>query len=278
MHLTFESHFDLPRGPVAGGGGWMTSGVTGSRTLPDNKEGEYYSDASVGADPFSVENGVLTITARPGENPEGLPFNSGMLTTYGTFSQRYGYFEMRARLPVGTGLWPAFWLLLDSGDWPPEIDVMEQPGKDPHVIYVGTHSAAGGPNVAAIRAIRVADTSRQFHVYGMNWQKNEMTWYFDGKPVFRRKTPADMHTPMHLLINLAVGRAGQLAWAADALDRVSSLLQSGLSAGLRPLKSWLFPFRHRRRRDTLGNAWVCAGFRYVGRRGYENDPSRRTTQ
>lgn len=208
MHLTFESHFDQPGGLARSTGDWMTTGPGGWRTLGDNKEAQYYSDASVGTDPFSVRDGMLTITASRGKNPERLPFNSGMLTTYRSFNQLYGYFEMRAQLPGGTGLWPAFWLLPVDGRWPPEIDVMEQLGSEPQTIFVGTHSTAGGPNVATTTAIHVAATNSTFHVYGMDWQATEITWYFDGKPVFKEPTPADMHTPMYMLINLAVGGRG----------------------------------------------------------------------
>ena len=208
MHLTFESHFDSLDGSSTNDGGWMTTGASGWRTLGDNKEAQYYSDASVGINPFSVRDGVLTITASRGKNPEGLPFNSGLLTTYRSFNQLYGYFEMRARLPAGAGLWPAFWLLPADGSWPPEIDVMEQLGSEPHTIFVGTHSGVGGPNVATTTAIHVADTNRAFHVYGLDWQETEITWYFDGDSVFKEPTPADMHTPMYLLINLAVGGRG----------------------------------------------------------------------
>ena len=58
---------------------------------------------------LSVSSGMLHISAaaRPGD---GLPYTSGTITTRGKFSQQYGYFEMRARVPQGQGLWPAFWL------------------------------------------------------------------------------------------------------------------------------------------------------------------------
>ncbi len=208
MHLTFTSHFEELGNPSAGNRGWMTTGPRGWRTLEANNEAQYYSDASIGTNPFSVRDGVLTITASRGSNPAGLPFNSGMLTTYRSFNQLYGYFEMRAKIPSGAGLWPAFWLLPADGSWPPEIDVVEQLGSQPDTIYVGTHSIDRGENVATTTAVRVRDTSRGFHTYGLDWQATEMVWYFDGTPVFREPTPADMHTPMYLLVNLAVGGEG----------------------------------------------------------------------
>jgi beta-glucanase (GH16 family) len=208
MRLTFESHFSSLRTQAFGEKNWMTTGPTGWRTLQSNREAEYYSDASVGVDPFRVDNGILTITAAPGKNPADLPYNSGMLTTYRLFSQVYGYFEMRAKLPAGAGLWPAFWLSPADRSWPPEIDIMEQLGNDPATIYVGTHSAVGDPNVGTTMPIKVSDTSRGFHVYGLDWEKEEIVWYFDGEPIRRLPTPADMHKPMYILINLAVGGAG----------------------------------------------------------------------
>jgi beta-glucanase (GH16 family) len=208
MHLSFASNFDSFAASSTSESDWMTTGASGWRTLSDNKEAEYYSDASVGADPFSVRDGVLTITASRGTNPGSLPFNSGMLTTYRSFHQLFGYFEMRAELPIGTGLWPAFWLLPVDGGWPPEIDVMEQLGSDSRTIFVGTHSAVGGSNVGTTTAVHVTDTSGAFHRYGLDWEADTITWYFDDKPVFKEPTPADMHTPMYLLVNLAVGGRG----------------------------------------------------------------------
>ncbi len=206
--LVFESDFTTIPGQPADNKGWMSSGPTGWRTLPSNHELEYYSDRSIGFDPFSADKGILTITAQPGRNPANLPYNSGLLTTFRSFSLLYGDFEMKARLPSGNGLWPAFWLLPVDGSWPPEIDVMEQLGNDPTTIYVGTHSAVGGPNVGTTTPIKVADTSKAFHTYGVSWQRDEIVWYFDGQLIHRQPTPADMHKPMYLLINLAIGGKG----------------------------------------------------------------------
>src|SRR5690606_26160267 len=101
---------------------------------------QYYADpAHENYNPFSVSNGVLTITAKPtptGFDADGQPYVSGEITTTkGSsssqdpnslgFSKKYGYFETRVKLPAGKGLWPAFWLIPENGGWPPEYDIFE---------------------------------------------------------------------------------------------------------------------------------------------------------
>src|ERR1700712_2534706 len=116
--LTFNDEFNsFKSSPSGANGAWQTSFYFGGRTLSGNGEQEYYSDSSVGVNPFSLLHGALTITASPGGNPGGLAYNSGLITTEGDFSQTYGYFEMRAKLPAGQGMWPAFWLLRTDKSW-----------------------------------------------------------------------------------------------------------------------------------------------------------------
>src|SRR5262249_36388869 len=67
-------------------------------------------------DPFAIDRGVLEIIAHPTPmnvimGAEDYPYVSGLISTKPSFSQTYGYFEMRAELPQGKGLWPAFWML-----------------------------------------------------------------------------------------------------------------------------------------------------------------------
>ena len=98
----------------------------------------------LGLDPFRIRNGILSIVASrtPPEFKEVLFNNeyvSGILTTQGWFAQKYGYFEIRAKVPIGTGVWPAFWLLADDGGWPPEIDVLEGRGQRPGDLVMTTH-------------------------------------------------------------------------------------------------------------------------------------------
>ena len=206
MSLRFDDEFNSFVSSPTGTQGWMTQGGAYWRTLSGNNEAEYYSDSSVGVNPFSDSNGVLTITAAPGSNPLGLPYNSGIITTEKSFNFEYGLVEVSAKLPAGAGLWPAIWLLPSSLGWPPEIDIMEMLGNDPTMIYASTHS--GSTNISSRLPVYVGDTTQSFHTYGLDWEPNTITWYFDGNAIRTVATPSDMHQPMYLLINLAVGGAG----------------------------------------------------------------------
>jgi beta-glucanase (GH16 family) len=207
-----------------GGGTWRTNfGYApvqhlGSRTLGSNGELQVYSDrgfrgtasAPLGIEPFRIVNGTLEIVGD--KAPESVtPFisnyeyTSGLITTQFSFSQLYGVFEMRARMPRGTGLWPVFWLLPEDRSWPPEIDIIEILGQEPTVLHTNAHSNATGVHTDAPDVIRVPDTSADFHLYAVDWQKDEIRWYFDGFEVARAPTPADMHKPMYVLVCLAIG-------------------------------------------------------------------------
>ena len=182
-------------------------------TLPSNGEKEYYVSAdqfgSLGVDPFSVNNGHLTIAANPTSSGAmsqtgGLPYTSGLLTTEHSFAQTYGIFQMTAELPAGQGMWPAFWLLPTDHSWPPEIDVMEVLGNNMTQLYTSTHSTATNPS-GITKANTVTDMSNGYHTYAVDWEPNTITYYFDGQQVYQTATPADMHKPMYMLANLAVG-------------------------------------------------------------------------
>lgn len=220
LHLTFHDEFNslsLNTGTAATAGNtWKTTFFGGERTLAANKELELYVDRDykgtagqpLGLDPFSIENGVLSISARPADAAtapylNGFKYTSGLLTTQTSFSQTYGYYEIRAQTPAGKGLWPAFWLLSADGKWPPEIDVMEQIGSQTGFNSNGVASALGGPFTKGTNL--GVDASKGFHTYAMDWTAQTITFYFDGKQTYQIATPADLHKPMYLLINLAVG-------------------------------------------------------------------------
>ncbi|MCV9962034.1 family 16 glycosylhydrolase [Pararhizobium sp. BT-229] len=182
-------------------------------TLSGNGELQWYVNPlyapTSAANPFSVSNGVLTITAEQTPDSisgevEGYDYTSGMLTTHASFSQTYGYFEIRADMPDDRGVWPAFWLLPQDGSWPPELDVVEMRGQDPNTVHVTVHSNETGKQTSVTSAVSVSETEG-FHTYGVLWQEDEIVWYIDDVAVARADTPSDMHKPMYMLVNLAVG-------------------------------------------------------------------------
>jgi beta-glucanase (GH16 family) len=216
MHLTFADEFnslDLWNGT---GGTWDSNfwwGAANGSSLTRNKELQWYIDTDYAptksANPFGVEGGVLTITAAradPSIQPDinNYKYTSGLLTTYESFAQTYGYFEIRADMPERQGVWPAFWLLPADGSWPPELDVIEMTGQDPNKLVLTAHSKATGSHTVVGSTPYVADTSG-FHTYGVLWTEDALVWYFDNVEVARAATPADMHKPMYMLVDLAVG-------------------------------------------------------------------------
>ncbi|HKR89348.1 MAG TPA: glycoside hydrolase family 16 protein, partial [Phenylobacterium sp.] len=141
--LTFDDEFNSLSLWNGSSGTWDTTfgyddNNKGS-TLTGNSEQEMYINANYAATsavkPWTVNNGVLTLQAAKA-SPEissqinGYQYTSGMINTNHTFAQEYGYFEMKAQLPAGQGLWPAFWLMPTDGSWPPELDIMEVLGND----------------------------------------------------------------------------------------------------------------------------------------------------
>ncbi|MDK1374682.1 MULTISPECIES: family 16 glycosylhydrolase [unclassified Sinorhizobium] len=192
-------------------------------TLSGNGELQWYINPAyqptASANPFSVNNGVLTITATPASDAiqaeiNGFDYTSGLLTTHSSFAQTYGYFEIRADMPDDQGVWPAFWLLPADGSWPPELDVVEMRGQDPNTMIATVHSNETGSRTSIASAVKVADTSG-FHKYGVLWTEDEIVWYFDDVAVAHADTPSDMHEPMYMLVNLAVG--GIAGTPADGL-------------------------------------------------------------
>jgi beta-glucanase (GH16 family) len=208
---TFREEFD---DASTIGRNWATNyGYAGdglnSFTLPGNGEQQLYtsagfkgtSGAPLGLDPFSFSNGVLTITAKPVSDAQagqmwGYRYSSGMIES--NFAQAYGYFEVRAELPHGQGLWPAFWLL---GEQNREIDVLEGLGSDTKTANNAIHSAS----VPALGNASFNPYGDGFHTYGTMWSPQTITFYVDGTPVWQTATPPEMSTPLKMIVNLAVG-------------------------------------------------------------------------
>ncbi|WP_308238211.1 family 16 glycosylhydrolase [Phenylobacterium sp. J367] len=197
--------------------GYQGEQGVGSYTLVSNNESQIYTspyfrghNGDFAESPFvSNADGTLSIWARPSSNSEifGYDYTSGFISTKETFAQTYGYFEMRADIPDAAGAWPAFWLIPADGSWPPELDVMEALTSDPRGLWTTEHSSVGGHSANGMLSF-VPDSADGFHTYGALWTATEITWYIDGVEVFSRPTPADMHKPMFMIANLALGGWG----------------------------------------------------------------------
>jgi hypothetical protein len=190
----------LPESFYAGGEG----SVLGRKTKY-NGEQQIYVDPGyegrgmvpLGLDPFKVRDGVLSIVASriPSDLKEVLFSNeyvSGVLTTQKSFSQKYGYFEIRAKIPLGTGVWPAFWPLANDGGWPPEIDAMEGRGQRPGDVTMTTHwrIPATGFVESCGFDFSVPNAWADFHDYGVLWEQDRLVYFIDRKPVLDIKVPA----------------------------------------------------------------------------------------
>ncbi len=198
--------------------GYQGEQGAGSYTLATNDEKQIYTSpyfrghaGDFSESPFVSNNdGTLSIIARPSTSTEiyGYQYTSGLITTQPTFSQTYGYFEMRADLPDAAGAWPAFWMLPADGSWPPELDIMETLTFDSRSSWSTEHSGLNGVHTSNGQAAFVPDTASGFHTYGVLWTASDLTWFVDGVQVFRTATPADMNKPMFMLANMAVGGWG----------------------------------------------------------------------
>ncbi|MFD2764955.1 glycoside hydrolase family 16 protein [Micromonospora eburnea] len=218
--VTWSDDFNGPAGapPDAGkwrydigGGGW------------GNNELQYYTSNTRNA--ALDGNGNLVITARR-ENPSGYScwygscqYTSARLLTASTFTQAYGRFEARIKIPRGQGIWPAFWMLgndIATNPWPNsgEIDIMENIGREPSTVHGSLHGpgySGGNPLTGQTSLPGGQALADAFHTYAVDWAPDSVTWYLDGV-AYSRKTPADaggnrwvFDHPFFMIMNVAVG-------------------------------------------------------------------------
>lgn len=216
-HLVWSDEFNAPAGNSPDPAKWAFDlGGNGY----GNHELETYTSRAANAQQ-TEGNLVITAIKEDATGPDGIPrhYTSARIRTQGHFAQVYGRFEARLQLPVGKGIWPAFWLLgSDAGadGWPAcgEIDIMEEIG-DPSTVYSTLH----GPGYSGGHALSTkfplpsgqsADTA--FHLYAVEWAPDDIKFFFDDHLVAHR-TPADLPAgahwvydhPFFIILNLAVG-------------------------------------------------------------------------
>lgn len=170
-----------------------------------NRELQYYAPDSV-----RVERGRMIITAenRPIGDRE---YSSAHVSTENLHEQKYGRWEIRAKLPTSQGMWPAIWLLPSDGSWPPEIDIIELVGKEPNTVH---HSYHWGPlrdglnpwdlGQSAVNKTSGMNFRKSFHDFAVEWTPQGITWFVDGQPVHHHAENLP-DAPMYLIINTAIG-------------------------------------------------------------------------
>ncbi|MEM6416016.1 MAG: glycoside hydrolase family 16 protein [Pseudomonadota bacterium] len=162
--------------------------------------------------PFRISNSVLRIEAS--KDYEG-NWESGLLSSQnpcGTgYTQLYGYFESRIKLPAGEGVWPAFWFLTNDQDgFRGEIDAIEFYGHAPKKFQSAfqLHPLdSDAERFAQNNWLDVdSDTlTEDFNLYGVSIEEDFMTFYFNRKPYWQVKTPDEFKQPWYILVNLALG-------------------------------------------------------------------------
>jgi beta-glucanase (GH16 family) len=228
--LVWSDEFDKPGLPDPEKWGYETGFVR-------NNEAQYYTRQV--KENARVEDGMLVIEARKEqfENPDYVPnaagkgkgegrrgrefaqYTSASLTTRGKASWTYGRIEVRAKLPKGRGTWPAIWMVGTNraAGWPAcgEIDIMEEVGYEPGIIQAHIHTEKYNhvKNTSKGERITISDASEAFHVYKVEWDKEQMDFYVDNQKYFTYRNEGSgsgawpFDKDQYLILNLAIGGA-----------------------------------------------------------------------
>ena len=186
-----------------GAGGW------------GNNEQQYYRSQNA-----SVSNGNLVITARR-ESFGGANYTSARMTTKSKRQFTYGRMEARIRIPLGQGLWPAFWMLgsnISSVGWPRcgEIDILEHVNTN-NTVYGTIHWDANG---YASYGGNTNTTPANYHVYSIEWTSSAIKWFVDGAKYHEANilnninSTEEFHRSFFFILNVAVGGN----WPGQTID------------------------------------------------------------
>jgi beta-glucanase (GH16 family) len=216
--LVWSDEFNGPNGSAVDSSKWVSESGGGGW---GNNELEYYTTRRENA--FQQDgNLVIKVLQEKYIGPDDATRNytSARLKTLGKFSQTYGRFEARIKIPRGQGVWPAFWMLgndIDKPGWPTcgEIDIMENIGKEPALVHGTIHGPgySGEHGIGAPYALPSGQAfADDFHVYAVEWEPNAIRFYVDDH-LYTTRTPADLPKgakwvydhPFFLLLNVAVG-------------------------------------------------------------------------
>lgn len=173
-----------------------------------NNELQYYTNGKN----TQIKRGKLLITARYSNNE----YSSSRLITRDKKIFTNGIVEVRAKLPKGSGTWPAIWMLgnnIDNVGWPAcgEIDIMEHVGRVPGLIHSSVHNTSGYGATPYTSKLNIDHPYDKFHMFAMEWTAELITFYVDGRQVYQYEPenksednwPFDK--PAYLILNVAIG-------------------------------------------------------------------------
>jgi len=186
-----------------------------------NNELQYYTDREINS---LIDNGKLAIRAlnETYTGPDGTrEYTSARLRTKNRGDWKYGRFEIRAKFPIGQGLWPAIWMLPTDwvyGGWAAsgEIDIMELLGHEPQKVYGTIHYGGQYPNnvhTGESYQLTSGSFSSDYHIFTLEWEENEIRWYVDDTLYATQiiwfsssaPYPAPFDQRFHIILNVAVG-------------------------------------------------------------------------
>lgn len=161
-------------------------------------------------------DGNLAIVARE-ETYRDQAYTSARIVTRDLYEPKYGRIEARIKLPIGQGIWPAFWMLgndIKTVGWPQcgEIDIMEYRGQRPETISGALHGPgyAGGNPLSRSYVLDRGRFDSTFHTFAVEWKEGRIDWFVDKN---RYLTVLPEHAdgkwvfdhPFYMILNLAVG-------------------------------------------------------------------------
>jgi hypothetical protein len=228
---------------------WPDSYGDGTNWLPGNAECQTYVTPFIGRvkgtpvpldlryDPFSIQSDGLHIKASLLSAAQQSiyqiggyrRFGSGILLSRTSFT--FGNIRMVAKLPSARGSWPGLWLLPESHQWPPEIDVFEAMpwGKHQQQLHYGVLVPKGVDGQFGGWTDTGIDSSAGFHEFGLDWTPQTLTGLIDGKALWQQPTSSSLHQNMYLIIQFAVG--GKWPFNELNVQPIDSMSPDRLSVG-----------------------------------------------
>lgn len=211
LSLVWSDEFDVAGAPNSskwgydiGGSGW------------GNNELQYYTNSTTNA---IVSNGTLKINAIK-ENVGGMAYSSARLLSKDKFSFKYGKVEVRAKLPIGVGTWPAIWMLgsnISTAGWPAcgEIDIMEHKGSDLNKIYGTLHyPGRSGGNADGTTTV-ISNATTEFHRYGLEWTSTTIKISIDDVVFYTFSNTASTAFNQNFFFILNVAMGGTFGGSVD---------------------------------------------------------------